>query len=440
MTGWIRTFWAAVALALALGAASGASALDSKVVDAATGAAAPDASVVIAGREVRTDKAGGFHLDGAAGPVFARAPGYRAATLSLADLAKSGGAIRLTPFTPKALYLTVYGVGSKTLRGGAMALIHSGSANALVIDLKGDRGIVPYPSKVALTASPGARRVTTISDLPALVAQLHASGVYLIARIVVFKDEPLAAARPDLAVKRADGRLFRDREHLAWTDPFQPEVQAYNIDLAIEAAQAGFDEIQFDYLRFPDSSAKLRLAKPSNIKNRTAAIAGFLAAARQRLRPYNVYLGADIFGYVCWNQDDTGIGQRLEELMPNVDYLSPMLYPSGFRFGIPGVRNPVANSYTIVRDSLGQARMRLNVSPKRFRPWLQAFRDYAFDRRVFAAQEVADQIRAAADFGSDGWMLWNAGNTYSGLGLALAEPAGRGGVARRSSPASQACS
>jgi hypothetical protein len=163
------------------------------------------------------------------------------------------------------------------------------------------------------------------------------------------------------------------------------------------------------------------------MKTRTAAIAGFLADARRQLAPYNVYLAADIFGYVCWNRDDTGIGQQLDAIAPNVDYLSPMLYPSGFQFGIPGIRNPVANSYAIVRQSLAEAQARLNISPRRFRPWLQAFRDYAFDRRRFDAGEVAEQIRAAEDFGSDGWMLWNAGNIYSHAGLAARAAASRAG-------------
>ena len=415
MSRWVRRLCVAVISLVALAGAGRALALDGRVVDSATGAAIQDASVVLGDLELRTGKDGGFHLDGAGPVVFARAPGYRAASVSMADLSRSSGVIKLAPFKPRALYLTVYGIGSNSLRGGALALIAKGSANALVIDLKGDRGIVPYPSSVPLTANPGVRRVTTIKDLGALVRQLHASGVYLIARIVVFKDDPLASARPDLAVKRADGGLFKDREGLAWTDPFQPDVQAYNVDLAVEAAKAGFDEIQFDYLRFPDSSAKLRLAKPSTEAARTQAIAGFLAQARRRLRPYNVYLAADIFGYVCWNRNDTGIGQQLEAIAPNVDYLSPMLYPSGFQFGIPGVREPVANAYAIVRQSLTEARSRLGVSPIRFRPWLQAFRDYAFDRRAFTTAEITEQVRAADDFGSDGWMLWNAGNTYSGL-------------------------
>ena len=405
--------FALLAMLAVLGGAERALALDGRILDAATGRPVQDAYVTFTGGQAQADQSGGFHIAGSADILFARAPGYRAASLTAPDLAKSGGVIKLTPFAPKALYLTVYGVGSKKLRDGAMALIRSGSANALVIDLKGDRGLVPYPSAEAQAVAPGARKMTTIPDLTTFARQMHAQGVYLIARIVTFKDDPLTSARPDLAIMRGDGRLFRDREGLAWTDPFQADVRAYNVALAVEAAKAGFDEIQFDYLRFPDSSASLRLAQPSNVKTRTAAIAGFLAEARRQLAPYNVYLAADIFGYVCWNEGDTGIGQELDAVAPNVDYLSPMLYPSGFQFGIPGVRNPVANSYTIVRQSLAEAQSRLKVSPKHFRPWLQAFRDYAFDRRVFDADEVADQIRAAADFGSDGWMLWNAHNIYS---------------------------
>lgn len=392
------------------------------LIDAVTGAPVADGIVTIDDRETRLGSNGAFGVAGMPGQILIRAPGYRQTSISGAEFVRAKGMVRLTPFTPRALYLTIYGIASKKLLNGALSIIGAGGANALVVDLKGDRGIVPYPSAVPLTASVGARKVTTIPDLPALVRRLHAANVYLIGRIVVFKDDPLATAQPDYAVKRDKGQVFKDREGLAWTDPFRAEVRSYNINLAVEAARAGVDEIQFDYLRFPDSSARLTLSQPSTQANRIAAIAGFLAEARQRLVPFNVFTSADIFGYVCWNTDDTGIGQRLEDIAPNVDYLSPMLYPSGFRFGIPGVKNPVANSYAIVRGSLLEAQRRLGVSPKRFRPWLQSFADYAFDRRPFDADEVQNQIRATQDFGSDGWMLWNARNDYSHSGLVPKTP------------------
>lgn len=286
-----------------------------------------------------------------------------------------------------------------------------------MIDLKGDRGFIPYPSTVPLAQKGGARSITTIRNLKALADQLHQAGVYAIARIVVFKDNPLATARPDLAVKRSDGNFFRDREELAWVDPFQAEVRNYNIDIALEAARAGFDEIQFDYVRFPDVSQKLRFAQSPTEEMRVEAIDRFLSEARDKLIPYNVFLSVDIFGYVCWNTNDTGIGQHLEHIVKLVDYLSPMVYPSGYKYGIPGCQQPVSHPYEIVLQTLENARRRANVSSKRFRPWLQAFKDYAFDRRAFGPSEIAEQIRATDDFASNGWMLWNPHNRYTGLGL-----------------------
>jgi hypothetical protein len=199
-------------------------------------------------------------------------------------------------------------------------------------------------------------------------------------------------------------------------DPFKQEVWDYNIAVAREAAQSGFDEIQFDYVRFPDARG-LVFSKPSTEKNRVKAVLEFLQEAKIQLRPYNVFLAADIFGYVCWNLNDTGIGQEIEQLAPLVDYTSPMLYPSCFHLGIPGYRNPVAHPYEIVSRSLKRARERTRLPPTRFRPWLQAFKDYAFDRRPFTGTEIRAQIKAAEDFGSLGWMLWNPRNIYSADGL-----------------------
>nr|WP_246396025.1 putative glycoside hydrolase [Gluconacetobacter tumulisoli] len=402
-------------------AAGPARAVTVRVVDAATGRGIADATVVLGGSVLSADEAGRVRLDDRPGRLFVRAPGYRAGAFA-ADPLSPDQALPLVPFAPRALYLSSYGVGSATLRGAVLALIRDAGLNAVVVDVKGDRGLVPYPSAIPLAGAIGARAMTTIPDLAALVAMLHGRGLYAIARIVVFRDLPLASGRPDLAVRRADGAPLRDREGMAWTDPFQPAVRAYNIDIAVEAARAGFDEIQLDYVRFPDGPAQLRFLVPATQASRLAAIAGFLAEARGRLLPYNVYLAADIFGYVCWNLDDTGIGQRLAELAPHVDYLSPMLYPSGFLFGIPGYRDPVGHPYDIVYRSLEMARRRLGISPLRFRPWLQAFRDYAFDRRVFGPAEIAAQIRGATDFGSDGWMLWNPRNVYDAAALGHAPP------------------
>ena len=392
------------------------SANQGRVTDAKSHVAIPDATITIGQQAFATDSQGRFDYEQTSGDVMVRAPGYRASRVDSTHLTKNRGIVQLDPSAPKALYLTVYGIGSKSLRGGALALVKHGTINALVIDMKGDRGLIPYPSAVPLAHKAGARVLTTIRDLPTLIAELHQTGIYTIARIVVFKDNPLATSRTDLAVKRQNGSLFRDREGLAWVDPFQAEVRKYNIDIAIEAAQAGFDEIQFDYVRFPDVSQKLRFAKDPTEASRIEVIDRFLAEAHDRLIPYNVFVGIDIFGYVCWNTNDTGIGQQLEHISKLVDYLSPMVYPSGYKYGIPGCSQPVSHPYEIIRDTLENARKRVNISTKRFRPWLQGFRDYAFDGRAFGPVELAEQVRATNDFGSDGWMLWNPRNRYEGLG------------------------
>jgi hypothetical protein len=178
----------------------------------------------------------------------------------------------------------------------------------------------------------------------------------------------------------------------------------------------GFDEIQFDYIRFPDTRG-LTYSVANTEEQRVGAISGFLAAARRRLAPYNVFIAADIFGYVFWNENDTSIGQKLDVLATQLDYLSPMLYPSGFQFGIPGYTNSVAHPKEIVLKTLKHAVERTGLSPLRFRPWLQAFRDYAFDRRAFGGAEIRLQIDAVDSFGSDGWMLWNPRNVYGREGL-----------------------
>jgi hypothetical protein len=395
------------------------------VVDALTREPVVNAIVTVGGSETQTDARGMFRAaDVGASMVRVRAYGYVRAEMPIDALRRPPGEIQLPPVRPKALYLSVFGIGNRTLREAALELVDTTELNALVIDVKGDRGLIGYRSAIALAQQTGAQRVITMPDLPGLLATLRQQGVYTIARIVVFKDDPLATARPDLAVRRRDGSIYRDREGLAWTDPHQAEVRAYNIGVAREVANAGFDEIQFDYARLPDATG-LVYRELDTMQNRVAAIEGFLREARTALVPYNVFLAIDIFGYVCWNPDDTRIGQQLERIAGVVDYISPMLYPSSFQYGIPGYRNPVQHPYEIVHRSLERALERTRLPAMRFRPWLQAFPDYAFGAGAFTAGQVKAQIRAAEDIGTNGWMLWNPHNRYSRADVkADDEPAG----------------
>ena len=380
------------------------------VVDDTTGAAIAGAVVTAGDKTVLTDAQGRYRAAAGTQPLQVRAVGYGRATIASAD----GGfpTTRLVQRLPKALYLTVYGIGAPFLRDPALEVIEKSGLNALVIDLKGDRGLIPYPSKVPLAGKIGALKLRTIPDLKELATSLKARGIYLIARIVVFKDDLLAAAHPQWAIRTAGGGLWKDREGLAWLDPSRREAWDFSLSVAEEAAAAGFDEIQFDYVRFPDAVG-LAFANAADENGRVLAITDFLREARRRLASYNVFTAMDSFGYVCWNQNDTGIGQRVEDLATAVDIISPMLYPSGFQFGIPGYRNPIANPYEIVHLSLKECNRRTANTAVRFRPWLQAFTDYAFGGKVFGADEIAKQVKASRDAGTDGWMLWNPRNVYS---------------------------
>lgn len=406
-------------LIAALCVAFPAFALDGVVIDAATGAPLAGAHVVHDGTPLAADAQGRFHIEGMPERVAARAPGYLRRDVAV-EGADAVLRVALRPFKPKALYLTPYGVASAELRGNALRLSEHTEINALVIDMKGDASLLPHASAAWHAAGLNEQR-PTVRDMAALVRELKARGLYLIARVVVFKDERLVQAHPEWAVRDASGAIWRDRERLAWIDPTRREAWSLALGVAEEAAQMGFDEIQFDYVRFPDTTG-VQFAQPNTEAMRTGTIIGFIDAARARLARYNVFIAADVFGYICWNRDDTHIGQQLESLAARLDYVSPMLYPSGFTFGIPGHPNPVAVPYEIVHQSLARAIERTGLPGVRFRPWLQAFRDYGFDRREFGPHEIRAQIDAAQAQGTDGWMLWNAGNHYDTDGLKPAPP------------------
>lgn len=386
-----------------------AHAYDGKVVDAQTKAPIKGALITLNNEVARAGEDGTFHLEGKGETLKLRAPGY--ATQDLATSAFDAHKdIALTPFKVKALYLTGYGLASHSIRNAVLETVKRNKMNALVIDMKGDGGFIPFKVNIPMATEIGAQKLILIKDAPAVMKLLKDQNLYLIARIVVFKDDILAAARPEWAVKK-NSAVFRDRENLRWVDPFNKEVWNYNIAIAKAAAEMGFDEVQFDYVRFPDTRG-VEFSQPSNIATRTGAITGFLEAAHQALAPSNVMVSADIFGYVAWNTNDTDIGQDINKITNAVDVVSLMLYPSGFQLGIPNYRNPVQHSYEIVNLTLKRAQERTKVSPLHFRPWLQAFRDYAFGGGNFAEDRMNEQIDATDDFGASGYMFWNPRNVY----------------------------
>jgi len=391
------------------------------VLDAGTAKPISGAIITAGSKIARTDAKGRFQIDGNGSTVQARAYGYTRSGITADGHNFNSLELKLKPFIPRAVYLSFWGVGTASVREPVLKLAESTPVNAVVIDVKGDLGLISFKVAVPLATEIGAQKTITVPDIHALLDRLHKQGLYAIARIVTFKDNALCTAQPALAVHR-NGAIFKDREGLAWCDPFLPEVREYNIDIAVEAAKAGFDEIEFDYVRFPDAKG-VEFSQASTDESRPKAITGFLTEARQKLVPYNVFLAADVFGYICWNKGDTGIGQRINDVAGVLDYISPMLYPSGFSFGIPNYRNPIEHPYEIVRLTLDRAAERAQISPIRFRPWLQAFADYAFDKRRFGRKEIQEQIEAAQSFGSDGWLLWNPKNVYAAAEMRAPLPA-----------------
>lgn len=329
---------------------------------------------------------------------------------------KNNGATTTKPYCAKGLYVSYWAIGGPKSREKILNLIDTTEINSVVIDIKSEFGYIAYKGDVPLAKELGAYTRRTIRDIDSLMYELKKRGVYTIARIVVFKDDLLAKKHPEYSIFTKKGQYVSDREKLAWTNPFVEKVHDYNIEIAKDAILKGFDEVNFDYIRFP-ASTSLVFNVENNETTRVNAITSFLKKANKALKPLNAQISIDTYGYTCWNEGDTGIGQDLEELVKYADIISPMLYPSGFQYGIPNYKNPVQNSYETINHSLEKAYKRTNIDKARFRPWLQAFRDYGFDKRKFNGKEIRTQIDAAEDFGSCGWLLWHPSSYFIADGL-----------------------
>jgi LysM repeat protein len=314
----------------------------------------------------------------------------------------------------RAIYVPYFAIGHQTHRRHVIDILTRTEINALVIDVKGDQGLISYPTSVSLAHEIGAARPTA-NDFDELMDFFRANGVYTIARIVAFKDHPLATAHPEWATRQEGGGVWHDREERAWVDPFVQPTWEYNADLAEEAACRGFDEIQLDYVRFPTPSqdGTPRFLQPLGRETRAAAITGFLSYLRGRLAPLHVRIAADVFGYTCWRKDDMLIGQDIERMAQYLDVLCPILHPSAFESGIPGYRDAVAYPYQIVYESMKRAVRRVEPLDCRVRPWIQDFPDYRFDKRVYGPAEIRAQMQGSLDGGGIGYMAWDPQVKYT---------------------------
>jgi hypothetical protein len=285
--------------------------------------------------------------------------------------------------------------------------------NTIELDLKDESGHVAYP----FPSVPLARKAHAASLYyrPALVArEAHAAGLYLIGRIVTFEDPLVSAARPELALHNPDGSLWHTSAGLGWLNPYDKRVWDYDVALGEAAARAGFDEIQFDYVRFPSDGNVRSIVYPVRAHEpKGKTIARFAKYAASRLHPLGVRVSVDVFGLAATR--DLGIGQRPAKLArAGVDAVYPMVYPSHFYSGEYGMDDPSANPAQTVTDALLYFEAQLDGTKTRLVPWLQDFslgRTYAYD-------EVAAQIDAVRALGIHGWMLWNPLGEYTERALA----------------------
>jgi len=314
----------------------------------------------------------------------------------------------------RAIYVSYFALGHEARRRHVSDLLAKTEINALVIDVKGDNGLISYPTSIALAHDIGAA-LPSARDLDELMDFFRANNVYTIARIVTFKDHLFARAHPGWALRREVGGLWHDQGGRAWADPFVRAAWEYNADLAEEAARFGFDEIQFDSVRFPVSSHEgaPQFSQSSSRESLVEAITAFLSYVRGRLSSLDVRVAANVFGYACWHEDAILIGQDIRRMADYLDVLCPKLYPSAFRRGIPGYEYAIAYPYQIVYESMKRIFDQIGSLDCRVRPWIQDFPDFRFDKRVYGPDEVRAQMRGSFDGGGDGYMAWDPKNRYT---------------------------
>jgi hypothetical protein len=317
----------------------------------------------------------------------------------------------------KGLYVNAWAFGSPKL-WQLVRLADETEINAFVVDVKDDTGCLLYPSTVPTAELIGANRCVRAKDARARLDTLAAHHIYAIARIVVAKDPLLAERKAAWSVKdRVTGALWRDRINSAWVDAYNDSVWIYSGQLAQEAARMGFQEVQFDYVRFPDEPRE-RMATaifPAHRPGRTQreAVREHVALLKDRLKASGVPVTFDIFGLTASATGDLGIGQVWEDFVSVADVVLPMVYPSHYYRGAFGYAWPNGQPYRIVRSALTEALKRSEPLPgsAEIRPFLQAF---TLGRRLprYTPFEIREQIRAVEELGITSWVLWNPRSVY----------------------------
>ncbi len=419
--------------------------LTATLVDETTGEIIPNATVIattelpgadVAHTRIDNQADGAFTLDGLpeSGYIQVLAPGYRKAVFEL----KPGNVpaqIELEPFEARALYVKTSIAAYRPERLQELFdVIDRTELNAMVIDLKSDNlvdlGLIYYQSSVPIIEELGTSE--DVYDIRAILAEAEQRGIYTIARIHIFAhDNLLAQTRPDWAAQdMRTGKEFYADWGIAWLDPWNRNVWDYNIQLGIEAAQLGFDEIQFDYIRFPNDASDIeymQLSQPIDYENPQAMyenITTFMEQAHRAINGAGAFFSVDVFGYAAWEPQPI-IGQNLTLMAKHADYICPMVYPSHYGLHELNFENAAAHPYEIVYESMVRGARMVDGDRAKLRPWLQDFTlIWVPDDQIveYGPTEVRAQIDAAEDFADAfGWSLWSADNLYTYDALKPAE-------------------
>ncbi len=327
----------------------------------------------------------------------------------------------------RGIYISGPMAGSTELFQNILDSAAGTEINTVVIDFKDDQGRITCPVDSPVASEIGACR-PYVQDMKELIASLKERGLYVIARVVAFRDPWLAEKKPEWSLHLADGSLYRDRQGMAWVDPYRKEVWDYLVEVGTEAKEAGFDEVQFDYIRFSTEGTMRDVVFDEAVtggRSKTDVITEFVKYAYENLASQGLFVSADVFGTIIGSDIDAqAVGQVYTEMAKHLDYICPMIYPSHYGPGNFGLEHPDTMPYETVLEALKKSQTVMDQAAEAdghvssqaiVRPWLQDFTaSYLGEGNYipYGYNEVQRQIQAVKDAGYDEWMLWSAANRY----------------------------
>lgn len=322
-----------------------------------------------------------------------------------------------TPGAVRGVYMTSWVASTRDWRSSLVKMVEETELNAIVIDVKDYTGKIAFEVSDSELQKIGSAE-KRIDDAKDFIKSLHEKNIYAIARIAVFQDPYFVKIRPDLAIKTRTGAVWKDRKGMTWIDPCAKEFWDYTVRIAKETERMGFDELNFDYIRFASDGDMSNIVYPHCAAgvSKADALENFFKYLSENLKDVGVPISADLFGMITTNTDDLNIGQVLEKTAPYFDYICPMVYPSHYPATYNGFKNPSLYPYEVIKLAMDTASQRLisaSSTPNQLRPWLQDF-DLGAD---YTAEMVRKEKQAVYDAGLSSWLMWDPSNKYTRAAL-----------------------